>query len=360
MKQVLCIAFALILAPVGLTFADGHREAPPAPKGSDELPPQTEFFDTFDRNADGAVTTDEYPHSAESFRLLDKNGDGKIDTAELGLPADYRPDPRAKRRREQVRAKEAQGDGLRGARSRIRRMFEKMDTNGDGAISRGEWTGRPELFDRMDRNQDGKLDPDDRPRGGRADGDRGNDRRFSKKAFESLDKDGDGQLGAQEMPRPEMARFDKDGDGALSFKEFKAIGQDRRRGDRRRGLNPRQLERFDKDGDGTVTAEEFPGNERLFQRLDANGDGVLTKADVRRRKPDGPKTDGRQDEEPAKESPVTTPPTNIVASNDKDGDGKLNRAEFPGSDEQWKHLDRNADGWITKNETGEAKAQRTK
>ena len=43
-----------------------------------------------------------------------------------------------------------------------------MDKNGDGRISRDEFTGRPAAFDRLDANHDGYLDRADRKQGTRA------------------------------------------------------------------------------------------------------------------------------------------------------------------------------------------------
>jgi Ca2+-binding EF-hand superfamily protein len=40
---------------------------------------------------------------------------------------------------------------------RVRRGLRRMDRDGNGAISRQEWTRRPQLFDRLDANKDGQL-----------------------------------------------------------------------------------------------------------------------------------------------------------------------------------------------------------
>jgi hypothetical protein len=40
-----------------------------------------------------------------------------------------------------------------------------MDKNGDGRVSRDEFTGRPAMFDRVDTNHDGFLDSADHLRG---------------------------------------------------------------------------------------------------------------------------------------------------------------------------------------------------
>lgn len=338
----------LTLFAVGVAHADSHMEGPPPrDKSADELPPQTEFFDEYDANADGAVSRDEYPHSAESFRLLDKDKDGKISTTELGLPADYRPDPQAAKKRKEIRGREQRGDGLAGgARDRIYKMLQKMDKNGDNAVSREEWTGRPEMFDRVDRNKDGVLDAKDRQRAGKDDKAAFNE--AIKKRFDAMDKDADGALSPDELQRPDaLARLDGDGDGTVSFEEFKSFasrmrGRDNRGGRRGRALTEQQLRRFDRDGDGKVVRDEFPGSDRVFERLDANKDGVLNAEDIQ-----------KKSDKPAKKEGVTTESASLIQTHDKDGDGKLNRAEFPGTAEAWKQLDRNGDGWVTKDEVGE-------
>lgn len=45
--------------------------------------------------------------------------------------------------------------------SQARVRWEQMDKNGDGKISREEWTGKPKVFDRLDANHDGFLTKDE-------------------------------------------------------------------------------------------------------------------------------------------------------------------------------------------------------
>lgn len=265
--------------------------SPPAHagEGDAELPGTTVFFETYDTNFDGCVTSEEFRGSREVFRLLDVDEDGRITPAELGLPATWKPDPARAGRTERTRGMEG-----RGARQRAAAMdrLKRMDTDGDDRVSRDEWMGQPEGFARLDRNKDGYLDAQDVGGPDSADGGRGpegagrgRDMPGGGRLFDRLDANGDGVLDAQEIAgREAILRLDADGDGRVTREEAiaglrssGAPGAGARRG---RTLTPEGLRRFDRNGDGKVDADEFPGNEAMFGRLDRNGDGVLDAADL--------------------------------------------------------------------------------
>jgi hypothetical protein len=44
---------------------------------------------------------------------------------------------------------------------RVARRFRAADKNGDGVISRDEWSRRPRAFDRLDTNHDGVVSADE-------------------------------------------------------------------------------------------------------------------------------------------------------------------------------------------------------
>ena len=93
-------------------------------------------------------------------------------------------------------------------RNRAATELRRLDRNGDGAISRGEWRGDMDAFNRLDRNGDGVLSQADRTNQGRRfhgldrnrDGVvtrsewRGNDR-----SFELKDRNRDGVLSGTEL-----------------------------------------------------------------------------------------------------------------------------------------------------------------
>lgn len=107
-----------------------------------------------------------------------------------------------------------------------RRRHEKggrlkdADTNGDGQISRDEWTRNPRRFDRLDRNHDGSIS----------------------------------------------------GDEAKAAK--------RERIERRK----KTLDRIDKNNDGQITSDEWSGSPEAFDRRDRNNDGVISRDEMGRRR----------------------------------------------------------------------------
>ena len=89
---------------------------------------------------------------------------------------------------------------------------------------------------------------------------------------------------------------------------------------------------FDRDGNGVVTRDEMRATAvEQFEKNDANKDGRVTLDEVQA---------GEQARHAAH-----------FAAKDKDGDGKLSRAEVAEMpDQMFKHLDQNGDGVLTKDE----------
>ena len=361
-------------APPGAGMPAAPPAAPPAasPNGG-------RFFDTYDANQDGKVTKDEFSGDADIFDLLDKNKDGVVTLDELGLPADYVPKPLPKER-EAAEDPAQRGGEIRKRIEKLKVEFAAMDKDGDKRVSKTEYNGKLP-FEYLDKNKDGFLDDQDfrTPGGGGGKFVPGQGAGPAMTAdeiaarFKEQDKNGDGKVTKEEFPgaTERFARLDKDGDGAITPDEFKAAMTDEQgKGGRR------MLMQFDKNGDGKVGRDEFPGGDEKFKELDKNGDGFIAEDEVPRGGKDGKK--GKKPGEPEKPGQPTTPTepampgqpggaggggaggaggsgglggvSGLFAALDKDRDGKLSRAEFPGTDDEWRRLDKDSNGWITPDE----------
>jgi len=103
-------------------------------------------------------------------------------------------------------------------------LLEKADTNGDGIITKAEFTdARAKMFARLDRNHDGYLTKDDKPRFSlrrNASGDR------LQQLILMLDKDGDGRVSRDEFVNSPSLLFDRadaNHDGQIDAAELAAF-----------------------------------------------------------------------------------------------------------------------------------------
>jgi Ca2+-binding EF-hand superfamily protein len=144
-------------------------------------------------------------------------------------------------------------------------------------------------------------------------------------------------------------KYDSDADGKLTLTEFRlgrtffeGLDLDKNgivtRDEAIRALQQQPVEvdlvSLDTDRDGFVTRREWQGDQAGFDKLDRDNDGVLSDIDRKI----------EMDEARAAQR---------LASLDKDKDGIVSRAEWPGNDESFRNQDLNRNGSLSLDELGD-------
>ncbi len=216
-------------------------------------------FEKLDANGDMVLERSEIPPRGmpafeRLLKVADTNKDGKVEAAEL---------------RELIQAGAGVGFGNGQGMARLK----AMDKDGDGKVSKAEFTGQPAAFDRLDTNKDGMLEIEEVRVAGAAATKAGNPigagAAFAPGSrIMAMDKDGDGKVSKTEFLGQPAAfdRFDTDNDGFLTKDE--AVKGATAAFDRIRAM--------DKDGDGKISRDEFTGQPAAFDRLDTDKDGSLS------------------------------------------------------------------------------------
>ena len=218
--------------------AEGERRERGAPPGSrpDRLrrgPPSDRFMNSYDHDKNGKITYQEFAGGKKTENLREE---GK------------------------------------------RRLFDHLDKNKDGSITRDELPkGMPHPARRGDEDGDGKISYREFCRNPRM---RGVSEERLKGMFARMDRDQDGFLTQRDFDRRGGARpgsggfgkLDLDRDGSLSFEEWRKSPHSKKGPEKE---DPRlRFENLDRNGDGRLDASEYPG-----------GGGAVPKPAPRPRRP---------------------------------------------------------------------------
>lgn len=224
-----------------------------------------ELFEQLDSNSDRVVAAEEVPDAGRAAfkRLLaigDKNRNGKLEADEF-----------------RALIEKAASAVARAGMPRER--FSALDKNGDGKVSKDEFTGPPARFAQLDADHDGFITlQESRAPIAAAVG----DGRMLPPRLKAMDKNSDGKVSRDEFTGP-AARFDRidaDGDGFLTLQEVRQFAARVAAAAPGRGAVAR-FDALDKDKSGKISREEFPGPAKRFDRLDSDHDGSLTRAELR-------------------------------------------------------------------------------
>jgi Ca2+-binding EF-hand superfamily protein len=309
MKRVLLItAIAICLGAAARAFADDPQIDP------DQL------FKKLDVNGDGKLTASEIPQQHRKFfdrlvRIGDTDKNGELTREEFDRALKQTDEP----------VTNINNVGNLGAGPPMKgkvdpkRIFEMLDKNKDGKLTREEASKRPRvlaLFDRLGKDELTLEDLSALNKGGQGKKKRptavaaetsannsseemseGKDGRPVPAFFQLLDTNHDGRLSQEELSKAAALfdKLDRNHDGFLDPKELMAAapkgdgeemaapsGRPAARPNFRNGQRLYQMiMRADTNGDGKISEEEAPPQlKKHFAKLDTNGDGFLDKSEI--------------------------------------------------------------------------------
>ncbi|MEI6536100.1 MAG: EF-hand domain-containing protein, partial [Verrucomicrobiaceae bacterium] len=162
------------------------------------------------------------------------------------------------------------GDG--GQQSRLDEMLKKIDTNGDGKISKEEWLefSKKEAEDRyakMDSNSDGSVDKAEMEEGAR-------------KMREARGQGGEGRTGGFRRPEAGEGGTRNRPEGGTANPQPGAEGAPQRPATGGMGGGLRDIMKKIEEN-GSISKEEFGKmNAEQFDKMDLNHDGKITKEEM--------------------------------------------------------------------------------
>lgn len=303
------------------------------PARADDKPGEKTFgpkqlFKNLDADGDGRIAKEEWKGKRTLFTELDANKDNYLVPAEIDKKAfakivavaemNYLL-PLAKRAAQvDVTLHDVDKNGLIAPGEYVSWVFAVADQDGDGAIDLDEaeplahwgafnkqFGGSPEtVLKRLDKDKDGKV--------------RREEFRPSNDAFAEHDKNGDGQLQPEELDYVELK-------GLAVYANMSV---------------DTLLEKFDRNKDGKLEPGEIPGgNASAVGRADKDGDGAVSRDELDRAL------------KYAQEAQFASIDPSFIARFDLNDDEKVSRKEYPGDDADFRRLDRNRDGYVSKSDS---------
>lgn len=266
------------------------------------------MIERLDTDKDGKVTLAEFKaNAATAFKAFDANGDGQVTKDEIKARhaafKDARKAIRAAADSDKDKARETLRAGGPYMLPGAGKMFDRADADKNGTLSEAEVMAAAErIFERRDTNKDGAIDVADAGGKGKWHGKKSEER--AQRMLERVDTDKDGKISQAEMlayATASFERFDTDKNGEVTKAEvdakreafrdarkaFKAVkatdgeakdaARQAMRDARIDRMGARMFERADADKNGVLTkAEMETAAAALFKQRDHNGDGFIT------------------------------------------------------------------------------------
>lgn len=228
------------------------------------------------------------------------------------------------------------------------KLFSEADTDGDGALSKGEMSAHFAAQSEMHGSKRTPKAPRPEDTSGRGRRDAMRDL-SPEEIIGNLDKDDDSMISREEAPEPMQRRFDRldaNKDGSIDAGELQTM-QDRMAQAHKQGGGQRMMERADKNKDGKIQEAEAPKwMADKFDKLDENGDGELEEKELAQLRQHMKQRQGEGMDRPHGDRGAR-----MMEKRDANGDGMLQKEELPERmQDKFEKLDKNADGSISKEE----------